>query len=152
MRPVGIALPYLFLSSTFLFQADLKAPLCQWPARQCLTRHSSAPYSHPLSNGDYWYFSPSALSSLSVPGSLIYSFACPKWNKLCQSYWAGCYSVTVLYGASLPKKWRRPKILGVWGLVRCLEETKSVICCLISSSDVFCACFSYTVLPFRYSN
>lgn len=50
IKPLPRILPYLFLSSTFLFQADLKALLCQWPARWCLTRQSSASHSHPLSN------------------------------------------------------------------------------------------------------
>lgn len=147
MWRVGITVPYLFFSSTFPFQADLKALLCRWPARRCLTRHSSAPYSHPLSNGDYCYFPP---SSLNEPGSFIYSFACPKWNKFCQPYWAGCSGVIDLHGTSLPKK--NGDVQKYRGLARCLEESKSVMCCLIYSSDVFCACFSYAALPVKYSN
>lgn len=56
----------------------------------------------------------------------------------CQSYCVGCYSITVWL---CQKNWRRPKILGVWGLRR-----------WFIFSGVFWACFSYVALPGKHSN
>lgn len=78
-------------------------------------------------------FSPSALSSLSVPRSLIYSFACSKYDKLCKSS-------TTLHGASLPKRWSLRSSGMTWESKKCDLLLSFFFSCLLCM--LFLGCFT----------